>query len=691
LNKRGGFDAIITNPPWETFQPDAKEFFAEHSDLVTKKSMDIHDFEAEQARLLRDPEVMKAWLDYHSRFNHQRHYFRVAPEYVNQVPIIDGKRHGKDVNLFKLFLERCVSLLRDTGECGIVIPSGIYTDLGAMKLREMLFNRTQITGLFGFENRKEIFESVHRSFKFVVLTLKKGGHTVRFPAAFMRHDVSELSDFARYTLNIPVEMIRRLSPDSLSVMEFKNELDVAIAEKMLHWPLLGTAIPDTWNVELHREFNMTDDAALFDKTQKAGHLPLFEGKMIWQFNHRFSDARYWISEKKAREALLPSRIRRLSRATEIAGRLQEIDKSRMTLDYEHYRLGYRDIASSTNERSMICTVLPRRVFAGNTLNLQRPINDLFGNGHWKEVPWLSASEMAYLCAVFNSFTIDWMIRQKITSHLNMFYVYQLPIPRLSARDAASSAIVERASRLICTTPEFDELAREVGLQSHRGGVTDIGERAKLCAELDGLIAHLYGLTEGEFGHVLGTFPLVAASVKDAAMEAYRRFAPKTADQEVAAVIQQGEGRTVEFKSSARWDMKQNQQSKAMEQVIVKTAAAFLNSTEGGTLLIGVDDDGKIVGLTHDYKTLGKRQNRDGFENWLTTLLLDQFGKDAAPFVQLSFHDMGGQDVCRVLAKAAPRPCYVKDGQGEHLFVRTNNSTRQLTTKEAVDYCKHRWP
>src|SRR5207249_3232734 len=125
-----------------------------------------------------------------------------------------------------------------------------------------------------------------------------------------------------------------------------------------------------------------------------------------------------------------------------------------------------------------------------------------------------------LTAVFDSFVFDWLIRTKITNHLNFFVVYQMPAPRLSANDEAFDPIVERAARLICTTPEFDELAKEVGLKSHKQGATDSAERAQLRAELDGLIARLYGLTESEFAHILSTFPLVEPSVKEAALAAF---------------------------------------------------------------------------------------------------------------------------------------------------------------------------
>ena len=621
--------------------------------------MDIKEFDIELKRLLKDPDVKKAWLDYHSRFNHQRSFFRFARQYENQVPIIDGKRHGKDINLFKLFIEQTLHLLRTSGHCGIVVPSGIYTDLGAKKLREMLFDKTQITSLFGIENRKEVFEGVHRSFKFIVLTFQKGGKTVHFPAAFMRHDVEELYRFpGEGSLPVSIDLVRRLSPESLSVMEFKCEADIRIAETMLRQPLLGEAVNDAWNLELHREFNMTDDAFLFQNKDSRGALPLFEGKMIWQFDHRLTSPRYWIAEREGRAAVI--------------GRNAD---SRQKLGYQSYRLAYRDVTGSTNERTLIATVLHPGVFTGNTIvNSASPKNP---------------AELLFIAAVMNSFVVDALVRQKVTNHCNMFYIYQLPVPRLTEKDPAFPPIVSRAAKLICTTPEFDELASASRHRLAREGVTDPGGRAQLRAELDGLIAHLYGLTLDEFAYILTTFPLVAQPVKDAALGAFRTFMPKPGDLEIAALLTVGESAKVEFKSSARWDLRENKKNPVMEQVILKTVAAFLNS-EGGTLLLGVSDNGTALGLEHDYQTLQKK-NADGYELFLSDLLLTHYGKDCSPCVRISFHEFDGKQICRIIAQSAPRPIWVKEeGTDEHLYIRSGNSTRRLNTKEALEYCKTRW-
>lgn len=327
--------------------------------------------------------------------------------------------------------------------------------------------------------------------------------------------------------------------------------------------------------------------------------------------------------------------------------------------------------------------------AGHSLFVSVPFTDKIVDGKWVQQRMHSDEELLACSSLTASFVCDWFIRKKILTNMNLFSVYEIPVPRLTKSDAVFSPIVERAAKLICTTPEFDDLAREVGLRDHKDGVTNPAERARLRAELDGMIAHLYGLTEEEFTHILSTFPIVEQSVKDAALDAYSEFAPKPGDQEIAALIAKGESVTLEFKSSARWDMKQNKADKLIEAIVVKTVAALLNS-EGGALLLGVDDDRNVIGLAHDYKLFGKKDPRDAYENFLTGLLLNNLGKDSAALISITFHELDGKDVCKVEAKKSPKPVFVKDDKGEHLYIRAGNSTRQPTTKEAIDYCKLHW-
>lgn len=662
MNERGGFDIIITNPPWEALKPQAKEFFTDYSTLVTKKKMRIEEFETERAKLLQDEETRGAWLKYQSGFPFQSAYFRAAQQYQNQISTVNGKKQGTDINLYKLFTEQCYNLLSEGGDCGIVIPSGIYTDLGAKQLREMLFNETKVTGLFCFENSKAIFEGVHRSYKFVVLTYEKDGQTQKFPAAFMRHDVEELELFPRVgALEMSVDLIHRLSPDSLSVMEFKNATDVQIAQKMMKFPLLGERLSDIWNVVFGNEFHMTNDHHLFKIEPGPGRLPLYEGKMIHQFIHTLAQPRYWVDEQEGRAAIL--------------GRNLDTNQE---LEYQQYRLGYRSIARSTDARTMIATVLPPRVFYGHSINAT----------HNR----LKAQELLFITSMLNSFILDFSLRQRVSANLTMFYIYQLSVPRLTEQNIAFRMIVERAAKLICTTPEFKDLWETVmlgSIWSPNAVAIDQTERARLRAELDGMIAHIYELSEEEFHYILSTFPLVEQSVKDAAQDAYHEFALAPDDLAFKELIDKGENQWVEFKEAACWDARANRKDDGMRNQIIQEVDAFLNSREGGGVLIGVEDGtGKVLGLVDDYKAANlQKQNRDGYQLFLLDILRNNLVSNCSPVYTISFGTLEGKDVCKIEVLPAAEPVYIKGGD---FYIREGNRKRRLSSQETVAYIKQRW-
>lgn len=496
--QRGGFDAIITNPPWEIFKPNSKEFFEQHSDLVRKKNMLIHDFEKEQAALLRDKEIRKAWIDYLEQFPHVSAYFRSAEQYQNQVSMVNGKKAGTDINLFKLFTEQCFNLLRNGGRCGIIVPSSIYADLGAKQLRIMLFDRCEIDSLFGVSNERFIFENVHHAYRICIFAFRKGGTTAEFPAAFRidpreavgASELPQLFRNPRAQVVLDVRTIRALSPEALSVREFKSEADAAIARKAYGSPRLGSTGECGWNVRLTAEFHMTNDSHLFHDTPGKNRLRLFEGKMISHFSHEHGEARYWVEEREGRKALL--------------GRREDENQQ---LPYQEYRIVHRSIGGSSNQRTFYACIVPRNVFLGHSLNYVSGLQ--------------SPEDMLFLLGGMGSFTFDYLLRQSVTTNLTTFFVYNNPIPKIPAADPRFGQLVGRVARLTCTTEEFDQLAKRVGLKSHKQGATDPLERARIRAEIDGLVAHLYGLTEDEFAHVLRQFPIVPEPIKTDALNAYR--------------------------------------------------------------------------------------------------------------------------------------------------------------------------
>ncbi len=161
------------------------------------------------------------------------------------------------------------------------------------------------------------------------------------------------------------------------------------------------------------------------------------------------------------------------------------------------------------------------------------------------------------------------------------------------------------------------------------------------------------------------------------------------DKDLPSIIRQGEGPLLEFKSSLRWDLQEQRVNRNLETVIMKTLAGFFNSHIGGTLLIGVADNGEIIGLDKDYQTL-KKPNQDGFEQTLMTAISTNLGADLCRHVHVLFHVVDRKDVCRVIISPSARPVFLNHGNTPKFFIRTGGGTRDLNIQEALEYVAGRW-
>ncbi len=185
--------------------------------------------------------------------------------------------------------------------------------------------------------------------------------------------------------------------------------------------------------------------------------------------------------------------------------------------------------------------------------------------------------------------------------------------------------------------------------------------------------------------------LISALVYHALQARIARINALTAQlgRDVGALIARGEGPKLEFKSSFRWDRTENRINRGLENVFLKTLAGLMNA-DGGTLLIGVADDGTVEGLEADVRSL-RRQDLDGFEQALMGAVAAHLGADLCPYLQIVFHRIEEKDICRVIVGAAPRPVFLREGKGPAFYLRTGGGTRPLVVQEATRHIAGRWP
>ena len=156
-------------------------------------------------------------------------------------------------------------------------------------------------------------------------------------------------------------------------------------------------------------------------------------------------------------------------------------------------------------------------------------------------------------------------------------------------------------------------------------------------------------------------------------------------RDINELIAMGEHEFVEFKSSIRYDYYRQNTNRSLEGVIAKTISGFMNA-KGGRLIIGVDDDGNVLGLENDFKTL-KHKNKDGFEREVFRIISEYLGRKASFGCHLSFYRKEQKDICLVDVGSSSDPVYVKDGKNTAFYIRTGNATYPLSIEETVEYLK----
>lgn len=301
---------MVGNPPWEVIQPDIREFYSQFDPEIESK-LTGKQVEARVAELnSQNPELAERYQLQTIRIKRLADWFKTSGHYQYQ-----GK--GKS-NTHNLFLERGHQVLQEHGRLAYVIPAGIYSDSGTVDLRQMLIDNGSIDYLFNFSNERYFFPSVHHAFKFTLLGVRKKLKSDGFWASFRfnpRIAISpdSLQAFLTQSSNliyIRLSALHMFGARDFSLMEFQTPEDYRIAEFIYsNCVAVGELLQNGWGLELTQEFNMTMDRHLFNQ-QNRGY-PLYEGKMIHQFDPEFASPRYWIEASTGIGKLVGFESRRL--------------------------------------------------------------------------------------------------------------------------------------------------------------------------------------------------------------------------------------------------------------------------------------------------------------------------------------------------------------------------------------------
>ena len=519
----GGFDAVIGNPPWDRMKLQQVEWFA-----ARRPEIAMAPRAADRKRMIAALKEADDPLarDFRLASKRAAAAARVARTSGDYPLLARG-----DLNLYSLFVERAMTLVKPGGMVGLLVPSGIASDKSAAPFFKSVATGGRLKALYDFENKKVFFPDVHASFKFCVFVASPQPLLEAARYAVFLHAVSEIGDPDR-CFPLTATDFTRVNPNTGTAPIFRSRRDAEITMAIYDpLPVLvdrssGEAAK-AWPVKYSRMFDMTNDSGLFrtrsELEEKEGAwpvggnrwqspagewVPLYEGKMVQAFDHRAASI-----------VINPNNLHRPAQPRPTAPD-QYCDPSWLPdprywvsasqcgwLPDSGWVVGFKEITATTNARTLIATLLPAVGF-GNKVPILRPTAQ--GRREW------------LLAANLNSTILDFAARQKIHGQtLNLYILEQLPVvpqnrygetrfgPK-SAEEIVREAVLE----LTYTAHDMAPLARELGYIDEGGKVLppyrwDAERRRMLRAKLDALYFHLYGVTDREdVRSIYSTFPIV---------------------------------------------------------------------------------------------------------------------------------------------------------------------------------------
>lgn len=520
-----GFDVMCGNPPWDKIKVEDKKWFESHgrADIVnagtaSQRKKAIADLPVSDPILYKEYTKALADAEALSRF------VRLAGRF-------DLTATG-DIDLYPMFAELCLSFSKEAW--GLVMPTGIAVNDSNKAFFSKLIDENRLVSLYDFENREKLFD-IDSTNHFCLLTIGKEQDTPRtVKGGFFLTRLDHLLDPRRiYTLQ--TSDFARLNPNTKTCPVFRTSRDAKLTAKIYHnSTILYNEITgeNPWNIKFGSMIHMSNDSYLFrtyaqlteigatlngntfTTVDGETYVPLYEGKMIWHYNHHYGT---WPTESERPNSINMPSLDELSNPNScimpwywvplaaVNDRLVNYDKKgNVVWEWQKkWSLCFRAISKPTNERTFVCSPIPNATGVGNSATL------LYAER--------GTMPVASLCAMLSSIVFDYTIRQKVGGkNISTFFVKQFPV--LTPDQIPSTTqwqIVKRVAELCYFNHDMDGWASELWEEMNeeqRAELPQLGaqqpwiynpeRRAILQAELDTIFAHLYGLNTEDLRYIL---------------------------------------------------------------------------------------------------------------------------------------------------------------------------------------------
>ncbi|WP_418905170.1 Eco57I restriction-modification methylase domain-containing protein (plasmid) [Borreliella finlandensis] len=485
-----GFDIVIGNPPWERTKFNEAEFFSKHIPNYRKLSIKEQN-RIKQEILGRDNHPLNI------EYNEEKNTISTINN-IYKSDFIYFTNSG-DPNLFRYFVAFNLKLIKEAGNLTYLVPSALWSEFSSKTLRKHIFSNYKLNYIYQFENKKR-FKDVDSRFKFTIFQLSNTKTpTSNFKAKFMIQNsdniLKEITSNLKDSKNDPykgielnINQIKKISPIQESIIEFKDSKEFILINKMFsQFSVLSQEYID-FKIGLNP--SIKNCKSLLKEYNNENFIFLYSGANIHQFNSRF------FKDKDAKKS----------------SKLLWIDKEDLkkvlAKDNQHptERICYRDIASNTNERTMISTLSPRNCYCVSTIYI-----------NYEKTP-ISIYKKLFIISIFNSFAFDFMIRRFVNIHVQKSCLYQCPMPQPEEKEILSNSLylnlAKNTSLLIAKNdPEnFKYLLylEHFGLSKEKvNKILKLDTKDEFFKEIENknnfIVASLYSLTKEDFIALLGDF------------------------------------------------------------------------------------------------------------------------------------------------------------------------------------------